>query len=336
MAKKFTYLVIGAGSIGERHIRNLRALGREVVVCDKSAGIRNRAKKLFSNINVYLDLREALKLSPDIAMICTPSNAHLQPASMAAKAGCHLFIEKPLAHNLVGVAKLLKLIKSKKIVTLVGCNMRFQYGIKRVKRLSESLGKIYSLRCEFGQYLPDWRPNRDYTKTYSAHKKLGGGIVLDAIHELDYLLYLMDKKPVEISAFMTNSRALKIDVEDKAAILLRFNDDSLGEISVDYLNRRYHRCCQVIAQQGSIYWDENDRLIKIYMNKDKRWRIEKEPKNSDFNQSYIEEILHLEDSIVRNKETVNSVAQAVKTLRIALAAKRSADTSKHIKIDWFK
>jgi predicted dehydrogenase len=335
MAKKYSYLVIGAGSIGQRHIRNLLKLGRRVAVCEKSLVIRNKIKNLFPEIKVYSDLSQGLASAPDIAMICTPSNAHLQPALEAAKAGCNLFIEKPLAHNLIGVNDLLRLVERSKIFTLVGCNMRFQYGIMRLKELSRKLGKIYYIRCQFGQYLPDWRKGIDYKKTYSARKSLGGGIVLDAIHELDYLLDLMAKKPKKVSGMLQNSGLLDINSEDNASISVMFADNSLGEVHVDYLSRSYVRRCEIAGSKGLLSWDESEKALKIYNSQTRVFKHEQEPRNYDFNQSYIEELLHLERCISASKETVNPVKMAAKVLRLALAAKESAACSRQLRIGWF-
>ena len=126
-------------------------------------------------------------------VITTPTASHLSLALEAAEHGCHLFIEKPLAHAWQGVDRLVDLVEHGRLVTLVGCNLRFHPGLRAVKNLlaEKAVGRVIAVRAEVGQYLPDWHPEEDYRKNYSARRALGGGIVLDAIHEIDYVRWLL-------------------------------------------------------------------------------------------------------------------------------------------------
>ncbi len=330
---KLTYAVIGAGSIGGRHIRNLVALGRGVVVVDPSPSIRRKVKRIFPGVSVYSDLKAMPAECAGAALICTPTNSHIPAALACARRGMHLFIEKPLSHQIAGIGLLRREAAVRKLITMVGCNMRFQYGLKRLRQLSALVGRVFSIRCYFGQYLPDWRPGRDYTKTYSASGSSGGGVMLDAVHEFDYLLDLMPGKPVSISAMAATSGLLRVTCEDNAAVTIRFDDGAIGEIHLDYLNREYTRGCVIAGERGTIAWDEREAKIRVSL-KGRRPRIEREPRGSGYGMSYIDELLHFEHCIRIRTETVNPLSLSLKVLRLVLAARRSSERMKHVKVDW--
>src|SRR5262249_50073259 len=144
-------------------------------------------------IEVFGKLDDAWHDGVDVAFITAPTRLHIPLALQAAEHGCHLFVEKPLADCLEGVERFLETVKERNLVTLVGCNLRFHPGLIQVKRLLEegAIGRVIAARVEVGQYLPDWHPQEDYRQGYSARRELGGGVILDAIHEIDYVRWLL-------------------------------------------------------------------------------------------------------------------------------------------------
>src|SRR5215813_3907127 len=89
-----------------------------------------------------------------------------------------------------------------------------------------AIGKVIASRVKVGQYLPDWHPWGNYRQSYSAQGELGGGANLDAIHEIDYVRWLLGEVAGKLSQ-------LQIDTEDVAEILLRFENGAVGEIHLD-------------------------------------------------------------------------------------------------------
>jgi len=157
--------------------------------------------------------------------------------------------------------------------------------------------------------------------------------MLDAVHEFDYLLDLMPGKPVSISAMAATSGLLRVTCEDNAAVTIRFDDGAIGEIHLDYLNREYTRGCVIAGERGTIAWDEREAKIRVSL-KGRRPRIEREPRGSGYGRSYIEELLHFEHCIRIRRETVNPLSLSLKVLRLVLAARRSSERMKHVKVDW--
>ena len=181
-------LVVGYGSIGKRHVTNLLKNTRsEIIICTK----RKDVKFSNRNIKVINSLNKALKEKPTVGFITNETAYHIPTAIKLAKAGLDLFIEKPLSNTTKDVKELLQITKRKKLVTLMGCNLRFDRSIEKIKSLidSKKIGRIISVKVECGTYLPDWHPNENYTEGYASRDDLGGGVVLTCIHELDYLYW---------------------------------------------------------------------------------------------------------------------------------------------------
>src|SRR3989338_10340524 len=148
-------LIIGFGSIGQRHYKNLLSLGYEnVFVYD----IDVEKVKSYKLKVTSLDIKTLESFN--IVFITNPTHLHVETALLAAKAGCHLFIEKPLSHNLKGIKKLEKITEKNKLISMVAANMRFHPALSFIKKYleEEKLGKIYRISHEFGHFLPYWRP----------------------------------------------------------------------------------------------------------------------------------------------------------------------------------
>lgn len=326
-------LVIGCGSIGKRHIRNLQALKVGGIIAHDVWPERCREVEREYGVKTYDNLEEALAQKADVAFIGTPTSLHIPPALSAARSGCHLFIEKPLSHSLDGVDELLQIVAQKGLATLVGCNMRFHPGITKMKELLEngSIGRVICARVQSGQYLPDWHPWEDYRQGYSANKSLGGGIILDGVHEIDYVTWLLGEAS-QVFCFSDKLSSLEINTEDTAEILLRLKSGNIIEVHLDYVQRAYSRSCQIIGEEGTMLWDFNDKQVKLYSARTKEWQLFDEESNYDTNQMYIEEMEHFIDCIEGKATSINDVIEAKRVLEIALGAKESSRIKKIISL----
>ena len=153
-------LVVGCGSIGRRHAQNLKFLGiSDLGVVESDPERRERAASDLG-ISAFAGIAEGLGWSPDFVVIATPTSLHVSQALEVASRGFAVFIEKPLSHMPAGIAELSRTIDQRSLVSMVGCNMRFHPGPRKVKEIIEQgrLGKIVCARIHAGSYLPAWRP----------------------------------------------------------------------------------------------------------------------------------------------------------------------------------
>lgn len=298
-------LIIGFGSIGKRHYKNLLALGyKNIAVFDPSDKVFGG----FEGINRIKKIDADSAKGFNAAFICSPNNLHIKHALVCANAGLHLFIEKPLSHSLNGIKKLENICKKKNLITMVGCNMRFHPCLEFIKKYisDKKLGKIYNIRHECGSYLPYWRPTQDYRKNYAVKRSTGGGIILDDIHEFDLLFWLNNFSKVIKSNFIFNHASdLEIQTEDQAVGTFLFSNKILGTVFCDYLQQYYMRRCGITGARGSLEWDfkENKVFLKTKDGIKKIFEV----KNLDFNQVYIKEIKYFFDCVKNKKTTFNSI-----------------------------
>lgn len=329
-------LVVGCGSIGRRHINNLFTFKvGKILAFDVRDDSRTELESNF-NVEWFDDLDDALRQDPDAVLITSPTSLHVQLALQAAKQGCHLFIEKPLSDSMEGVDELLGIVKEKDLVTLVGCNMRFHPGIMQIKKLlgDEAIGHVVSARVEVGQYLPDWHPWADYRQSYSARLDQGGGVILDSIHEIDYIQWMLGKVE-EVACFAGKMSNLEIETEDTAAILMRFTSGIIGEVHLDYIQRAYSRTCHIIGDEGTIRWDFSNGKVKCYSTETGEWEMFKNPYGWEANQMYVDEMQHFIRCISMEEKPTMDVFEGAYVLKIALAAKQSAKKREVLKLDRF-
>ena len=213
-------LIAGLGSIGRRHLRNLLRLGVDDILLYRT---RPDPPEEAPELPVFTDLSLALAARPDVVIVSNPTSHHLRVAVPAAEAGCHLFIEKPLSHSWAGVDELLATVRRRGLITLMGFDLRFDPGLRTIRGLLADgrIGRVVGVQAQVGQYLPDWHPWEDYRRGVSARVEAGGGVILDLIHELDYLTWLLGPAS-SVACFADRVSGLEIETEDTAAMLLRF------------------------------------------------------------------------------------------------------------------
>lgn len=334
MSQNMKILVLGCGSVGKRHIRNLLSLNvGKTAVYDINEDKLNALKKEFS-IDVYTDLNKALSEDTyDAALICTPPSCHVAQASLLLENGMHCFIEKPMSHNLEGIDNLIETASKKQKVALVGYTLRFSSMIAKIKRLINGgdIGNILSVRASVGYYLPYWRPHEDYRKGYGARQELGGGIVLDASHEVDYVRYLVGEV-TEVFAVCRKLSKLDIDTEDFAEITMRHKNGAYSQIHLDYLQSNYRRNCEIIGDKGMLLWDVNERILKQYNLNDKEYHVYYDGLNANVNDAYIEELKHFFRCIHGVEKPLVDLKEGKRIQEIIVKIKESSDAKRFLSV----
>jgi predicted dehydrogenase len=329
------FTVLGAGSIGLRHLRNARALGHAIAaVFDPDPGRRAEAAALAGDgALVTADEAAALGAEAEAVLVCSPTDRHLAQARAAVARGRHVLVEKPLSHALDGTAELGAEAAAKGLAVLVACNLRFLPSLQLVKRLIDEgrIGTLLAARAHCGYYLPYWRPHTDYRHGYGARQATGGGIILDSIHELDYLRWLLGE-PREVFCYAGTVSQLEIDTEDNADLLLRFDYGAVASVHLDYLQRTYRRSCELIGEDGLVAWDYIAQTVCVYGKEDRRHEVFEESINTDRNHMFVEELRHFVDCIERGAPPLLDVAGGRRVLEIALAAKTSAAEGRPVRL----
>jgi len=272
-------------------------------------------------------------MRPDVVVVCNVTNFHVETALKVAKAGIHLFIEKPLSNSLRGVNDLQKIVRRKKLITHVGCVMRFHPCLQKIKEILDvkKLGRVISVQVENGSFLPDWHPEENYKKSYAARRELGGGVVLTCIHEIDYLNWFFHKVK-EVNSFLGTVSDLGIFVEDLASLSLRFQTNIIAEIHLDYFQKPAERRGKIIGTKGKVIWDFETNSVNMYDISKKRWSKILKPSKYDKNKMYQDELSYFLNCVKYKKESINNINRASKVLEIAIAVKKSNKDKRVIKI----
>jgi len=261
-------LIAGLGAIGQRHARNLRALrgdGVELLAL-RSRGLkhvitpsltRDDSRDVEAELGVrsFADLGAALAAKPDAVFVCTPTSRHLEVATRAAAAGCHLFIEKPVSHTLDGIGALVATVARRRLVALVGSQWRFHPCVRTLKAhlAAGTLGAVRSAEIAYAEYLPDWHPYEDYRLSYAARADLGGGVVLTQIHDYDLAWWLFGP-PSNVRATGGHLSDLEIDVEDTVDATFE-TDVCPVRVRQTFASRTPSRTITVRGEHGSVTVD---------------------------------------------------------------------------------
>lgn len=324
-------VVVGSGSIGRRHLRNLARLGMGPRYVYDQDSERARQAAAEGDATPLASLKEV----PEVlaAFICTPTSRHVEAARAFLERSAHLFIEKPISHNLDGVPELLEQARTRQRIVMVGFNLRFHPCLRKIKALLDegAIGKRLGARIEFGQFLPDWHPWEDYRKGYSANRALGGGIILDAVHEFDYARWLLGEVH-EVAGMMGTIGSLEIDTEDLAAFTLEHEGGAVSEIHLDYLQRVYARTCKVIGSEGTIYWDWHARAVRCFRSSTGTWEDFPEPKSYDVNETYLDEVRAFMAAVEGTAPPPVDGEAGARVLAVALAAKEAAVTGRKVAV----
>lgn len=266
-------LILGAGSAGRRHARNLSNAGASVSVMDPDI---NRARLISGAETLPFDMERIDGFEGIV--VASPNVFHGEQALAALNTDARVLVEKPLA---VEVDELDAMLEKGSERLMVGYNLRLHEPVQRlVTQVHQGrVGKPLIVRVWFGSYLPAWRPQLDYRATYSARRELGGGVLLDAIHELDLLIWLVDERLEVLAATVDRIGDLEIDVEDVVMALLRHADGAVIEVSLDYLSRRYRRGVEVVGEEGTIRLDWARQVLELEHNS--KVQIEEASKSID-------------------------------------------------------
>lgn len=280
-------LIVGSGSIAKRHLNNLKLLGiNDIIVLKRKFDYD--FQKAF-DVKVVTDYLSDLLENLDCIFICTPTSMHLEAIEFANKNNLHVFIEKPLVHDVESYIISKSIWTNPNKVFFIGYMLRYHKVIKKIHEIVnlQTLGKVYSARFEFGSYLPNWHPGENYKESYACIKELGGGVVRTISHELDLVQYFFGN-PYEIKTINLNTGFLNVEVEEISESILLYKD-KIVTIHLDLLQKKYHRTISILFDKGRLDWDWESNDIAITTLEDGTNVIKYNDK-FDLNDLYIDEV----------------------------------------------
>ena len=351
-------LVLGCGSIGERHIRCITKVGGaeasppaplrsgeggtasaspaaplrsgegriEIVACDPREERLAAMRELYDVADTLNSYDEADLSDVDAVMVCTPTDQHIPQAVRGAEANCHIFVEKPISTTLDGVDDLISLCGERSLVLQVGYVLRHHPNLKEVKELLDAgtIGPVHMAQIKVGYFIGKYRP--EYAKLYWAHAATGGGVVFDASHQLDFIQWFLG--PVTQVCAMVDHYMLDIDedVEDSAVLLFRFASGAMATASLSDCQQNYKSALELNGEKGSVEWSYADNEVSVYTEEDQSWRRHSiELERDDF---YINQARNFLAAINGEEAPVVTGEDGKRALMVALAAHESASTGR--------
>ena len=326
--------IFGSGSIGLRHLKNLIKLKKELKISSIfSFDVKNK-KKFIGKIGDFT-FTQNIKLASencDVAFICVPTHLHNQTINKILKyTKCHFYIEKPLSSEIKDCLKTLNKIKKTKKKVAVGYMLVNHPVILKVQSLikQKAIGKIIFVKAECGFYLPNWHPWEDYRKFYMAHKKQGGGVLLDTSHEINYLQRLFGQVK-NIQGIVGKFSNLEITSDDLALSILKFRNNIIGHVHLDLLQFEKSRSFKIIGTKGIIEGSLVTNKIKVFKNNKKKV-VERKLKYN-FNNIYFTQLRQFWSLIKNKNSNLCTGDEAYHTMQIIEGIRKSNKFGEKISI----
>ncbi len=311
MQKKYKIAMIGAGSIGERHLQNIEKVLKDrgiefsidLVRRKCSGALQQSAEKIVTTVFTEDDY---IPDEYDVMFITNPTYLHYETIKKYSNKSKNMFIEKPVFED--ATVNTSDLALDEKGVYYVACPLRYTEVLQYIKN-NVDLKTVYSARAICSSYLPDWREGTDYRKAYSAHIDQGGGVSIDLIHEWDYMTYLFGK-PNQVLNYRGKFSHLEIDSEDLSVYIAKY-DNMLAEIHLDYFGRKPIRELQLFTADETIVADIANSEVR-YLNENRTIQFD-EARNA----YHLKEIENFFDILEGIKSNENNISTAMTTLKIA-------------------
>lgn len=274
--------ILGFGSSGQRFASLVTDYDQESEIL-----VYSLRDLRISDVRTTSDLGEIASFQPDVAIICGAASLRALMVSAVPVGTKAILIEKPLAASAREAVEIMALLRNRDTVCQIGYNLRFSTSLNEFRRLVDAndLGSVVGVRATTGQYLPDWRPNRDYRETVSARKDMGGGVLRELSHEFDYIQWIFGEIQW-VSAFIGKQSSLEIDVEDTAHVTCGVEptgsaDELVVQINLDFLRRDQTRTIVAICEHGTLRWDGIARTVERWHRGATGWEIVFEESDAD-------------------------------------------------------
>jgi predicted dehydrogenase len=313
--------IVGMGSAGRRHARNLLALGRsDILLVRAGGGQGGPLEPPLDGLPTAPSLAAAVDSGATAVVVANPTALHAATTLEAVQAGCHVLVEKPISHQMDSLEDIAAHAGEHRVAVLVGYQYRFHPTLRRVREatLAGRIGSIVAVHAHWGEYLPDWHPEEDYRLGYSARAELGGGVVRTLSHPIDYLRWLAGEVS-EVAAFVSPTPWLDTNVEAVAVAALRFESGALGTLSLDYLARPTRHELHVIGTEGRIQWNGLTGETRYWCNPGDEPVDDAPSAGFTRNDLFLDEMRHFLACCEGAAEPTCTIADGVRALEIALA-----------------
>ncbi|MFN0197975.1 MAG: Gfo/Idh/MocA family protein [Planctomycetaceae bacterium] len=312
-------LVIGGGSIGERHARCFLRTGQaEVSVCDVRGEIRERLAQTYPLKQTFADFKEALASKPDIAVICTPAHLHVGMAIDLVNAGCHVLMEKPVSTSFDRVDELVQLVKQKKTAFSIAYVLRCHPIIAAMREAIQSgkFGKPVELVVVTGQHFPTFRPA--YREIYYTNRATGGGCLQDALTHIVNASEWIVGPITELTADAAHQVLDGVTVEDTAHVLTR-HQGVMGNFSINQYQAPNELTLTIVCERGTAKLESHLNRWRWMIEPNSPWQDETFPP-LERDDMFITQAQAFLDTVEGKRPPICTLEEGIQTLKVILGA----------------
>ena len=324
-------LVVGGGSIGERHVRCFLNTGQaEVSLCETRQDVRQRLAKNYELSSVFSAFDAALAEEFDGAVICTPAHLHILMATQLAKRGVGLLIEKPLSTSPHGVEQLAELIEAENLPVSIAYVMRQHPALMAMRAALDSgrFGRPVQIVYSGGQHFPFYRPA--YRETYYTRHETGGGAIQDALTHIVNAAEWLVGPVTKLVADAEHCILEGVDVEDTVHVITRHRS-VLGSFSLNQHQPVNESTLAVLCEGGSVRYEGHNASWSSCVEPDSDWKVE-EQFTLERDDMFVSQAQAFLSQLAGESEAACTLAEGLQTLKVNLAALESVDTEswKHL------
>ena len=327
-------LVIGVGSIGERHLRCFQKTERaQLSFCEINPQLRQTIAERYKipAEDAFSDFESALASKPDVAVVCTPAHLHIPMSTRLADAGVHLLIEKPLSVSLEGIDHLQKVVKERGVKTSVAYVYRAHALLTVMRRevLSGRFGKPVEYVAVGGQHFPQFRPA--YREIYYNNRATGGGCIQDALTHLVNAAEWIIGPVTKVAADAAHLVLEGVTVEDTVHVIAR-HGKVLANYSINQHQAPNEITFTVVCERGTARFEFHNNRWRWMASPTDTWHDEPQaPMERDV--IYIDQAKAFLDLLDGKAEPLCTLDEALQTLKVNLALLKAADTHTWQKIE---
>jgi predicted dehydrogenase len=317
-------LIIGSGSVGKRHARNLAALGCRISCVDPRAERRRELAAETPVVGAHESAEVALRARGlDAVVVASPTAYHPADTIAALEAKLPVLLEKPVAKSATEARAMLAAEQRAGVPVLLGYTWRWWPPLKRVRELldAKAIGNVRHVQFHMSAHLADWHPWEPYQEFFMASAVQGGGALLDESHWIDLMVWLFGD-PKELIGRVEKISDLEIDADDNVDVLAIFQNGLRVSLHLDLYGRPHEKFIRFIGESGTLMWSADPNRIAIGRESAQVWK--EETFTCERNDMFVAVAKEFLDVIARRTKPSCTLAQGVGVMELIEAIRRSS------------
>ena len=326
-------LIIGSGSVGKRHARNLAALGCRISCADPRADRRAELAAETPVVAAHASDKAAFGVGGvDAVVVASPTAYHPANTIAALEAGLPVLLEKPVAKSAAEAKIMLKAEETSGAPVLLGYTWRWWPPLGRLRQMlaAEAIGKLRHVQFHMSAHLADWHPWEPYQDFFMASAAQGGGALLDESHWIDLMVWLFGQ-PQQLLGRVEKISDLDIDADDNVDVLAMFENGLRVSLHLDLYGRPHEKFIRFIGEGGTLVWSADPNRIAIGRESAQSW--EEETFRCERNDMFVAVAKEFLDVIARRGKPSCTLAQGVAVMELIEAIRTSSKTGRAVSMD---